>query len=63
MEMTLELLAEIEVLKNKLERMEESLRKMRREIDDCHNGCGLMNDAFDIALKIVDKYMGEEWAN
>ena len=36
-----------------------TLDKIRREIEELYNGCGLENDAIDKALAIIDKYRGE----
>ena len=64
--MTIELLAEVEILKKKIERYEKSFDKIRAEIVKKHLSIVEKNDfdngrtyGYEEALEIIDKYKAE----
>ena len=61
--MTIELLAEVEILKKKIERYEKSFDKIRAEIERLHYHPKLdfikNDEVVEMALDIIDKYRTE----
>ena len=60
--MTLELLAERQLLREKVEKYEKAIENMRKEIKDLHNSHMInfvsADGAVDTCLEIIDKHIG-----